>query len=253
MGILNGVMPILTDSILLVHIAIERIENAKSPWRLAMIMAAPVFLKFGRLANVAIYIAACAEFVLSSVTSGDGVPDMEFLSAAQAQSMQIACTLQMIDNSFVELSSPVTTDNDPHPQIPTRALLSQRVRATAQDAPRSRTLYVPPPSMCAHPGFHSRRAEPSLFRSVDVDDATGTRRAAPRVRRQLPPADPPQRGATRGVAPLARLGHTAGPRADQSDRQHRRCGHDVHRRGAEALARWAHGGAARRRRRCRGE
>jgi hypothetical protein len=104
MGILNGVMPILTDSILLMHIVIERIEHAKSPWRLALIMAAPVFLKFGRLANAAIYISACAGFVLSSVTSGDGVPDMDILGAAQTRSMQIACTLQMIDNSSVHLS-----------------------------------------------------------------------------------------------------------------------------------------------------
>ncbi|KAI9450839.1 hypothetical protein BJY52DRAFT_1226961 [Lactarius psammicola] len=101
MGILNGVMPILTDSILLMHIVIERIEHSKSPWRLAMTMAAPVFLKFGRLTNAAIYIAACAEFVLSSVTSGNGVPDMDILNAAQARSMEIACTLQMIDNSSV--------------------------------------------------------------------------------------------------------------------------------------------------------
>lgn len=100
MGILNGVMPIMTDSILLVHIAIERIEHSKSPWRLAMTMAAPVFLKFGRLANAAIYIATCAEFVLGSVTSGDGIPDMDVLHAAQARSMEIACTLQMIDNSY---------------------------------------------------------------------------------------------------------------------------------------------------------
>ncbi|KAH9172781.1 hypothetical protein EDB89DRAFT_861180 [Lactarius sanguifluus] len=100
MGILNGVMPIMTDSILLMHILLERIEHSKSPWQLVMTMAAPVFLKFGRLANAAIYIAACAEFVLSSVTSGDGVPDMDVLNAAQAWSMQIACTLQMIDNSY---------------------------------------------------------------------------------------------------------------------------------------------------------
>ncbi|KAH9057170.1 hypothetical protein EDB87DRAFT_1686576 [Lactarius vividus] len=100
MGILNGVMPILTDSILLMHIVLESIEHSKSPWRLAMTMAAPIFLKFGRLANAGIYIAACAEFVLSSVTSGDGIPDMDILNAAQARSMQIACTLQMIDNSY---------------------------------------------------------------------------------------------------------------------------------------------------------
>ena len=139
MGIINSVMPILTDSILLTHIVIERIEHAKSPWRLALIMAAPVFLKFGRLANAAIYISACAEFVLSSVTSGNGVPDMDILGAAQARSMQIACTLQMIDNSSVDLLSfsPTTSElinnDDPrhHPQLPTRPLLSERVRATA--------------------------------------------------------------------------------------------------------------------------
>ena len=144
MGILNGVMPILTDSILLMHIVIERMEHAKSPWRLAMIMAAPVLLKFGRLANAAIYIAACAEFVLSSVKSGDGIPDMDILDAAQARSMQIACTLQMIDNSSVDYlpRSLQCADNDPNPQLPTRPLLSQRVRATAQGAPRYRPLYV---------------------------------------------------------------------------------------------------------------
>ncbi|KAI0293711.1 hypothetical protein B0F90DRAFT_1760806 [Multifurca ochricompacta] len=82
MGILNGVMPILTDTILLIHIVIERVEHAKSRF-------------------TAIYISACAEFVLSSVTSEDGVPDMDILNAAQARSMQIACSLQMIDNSSI--------------------------------------------------------------------------------------------------------------------------------------------------------
>ncbi|KAH9953169.1 hypothetical protein BC827DRAFT_1273753 [Russula dissimulans] len=100
LGILNSVMPIITDSILLTHIVIERIEHSTSLLRLMLTMAAPVFLKFGRLANAAVYIAACADFVLSSVVSGVGVPDMDILDAAQARSMQIACTLQMVDNSY---------------------------------------------------------------------------------------------------------------------------------------------------------
>ncbi|KAH9963955.1 hypothetical protein BGW80DRAFT_1462979 [Lactifluus volemus] len=101
MGILNGVTPIATDSILLMHIAIDRIEHSKSRLRLAITMAFPVILKFGRLANSAIYILACAEFVLSSVRPGDGgVPDMIFLNAAQARSMEIAASLQIIDNTY---------------------------------------------------------------------------------------------------------------------------------------------------------
>jgi hypothetical protein len=99
MGVLNDVTPIMTDSVLLLHIVIERIEHSKSPLRLAMTMAVPVLLKFGRLANTAIYIMACAEFVLSSVSAQDGVPDMNILDAARVRSMQIACTLQAIDNS----------------------------------------------------------------------------------------------------------------------------------------------------------
>ncbi|KAI9509109.1 hypothetical protein F5148DRAFT_1283345 [Russula earlei] len=95
LGILNGVVPIITDSVLLTHIVIESIEHSKSLLRLTLTMATPVFLKVGRLVNAATYIAACAEFVLSSVTSGDGVPDMDALDAAQARSMGIACTLQM--------------------------------------------------------------------------------------------------------------------------------------------------------------
>lgn len=122
-------MPILTDSILLMHIVIERMEHSKSPWRLAMTMAAPVLLKFGRLANAAIYIAACAEFVLSSVKSGDGVPDMDMLGAAQAQSMQIACTLQMIDNSSVDLlfpnrSNALTTQRSTSPVTNSASIIS---------------------------------------------------------------------------------------------------------------------------------
>jgi len=93
-------MPIITDSILLAHIVIERIEHSKSRLRLVMSMAPPVFLKFGRLVNTAILIVACAEFVLSSVTSGDGIPDMDILDAAQARSMQISGALQMVDNSY---------------------------------------------------------------------------------------------------------------------------------------------------------
>ncbi|KAI0000118.1 hypothetical protein BJV74DRAFT_882791 [Russula compacta] len=100
LGNLNSVTPIITDSVLLAHIVIERIEHSKSYLRLAVTMAAPVLLKFGRLANAAIYIMTCAEFVLSSVTTGDGVPDMDILNAAQARSMNIASALQMVDNSY---------------------------------------------------------------------------------------------------------------------------------------------------------
>jgi hypothetical protein len=98
MGILNDVTPIITDSVLLLHIVIERIEHSKSPLRLALTMAPPVLLKFGRLGNTAIYIVACAEFVMSSVTTQDGVPDMNILDSARARSMQIGCALQAIDN-----------------------------------------------------------------------------------------------------------------------------------------------------------
>jgi hypothetical protein len=99
MGILNGVTPIITDSILLLHIVIDRLEHSKSPIRLAMTMAPAVLLKFGRLANTAIYIVACAEFVLSSVTSRDGIPDMDILDAAQTRSMEIASAFQAVDNT----------------------------------------------------------------------------------------------------------------------------------------------------------
>lgn len=99
MGILNGVTPIITDSILLLHIVVDRLEHSKSPIRLAMTMAPPVLLKFGRLANTAMYIVACAAFVLSSVKSGDGIPNTDILDAAQRQSMEIASTFQAVDNS----------------------------------------------------------------------------------------------------------------------------------------------------------
>ncbi|KAI0252566.1 hypothetical protein BJV78DRAFT_1352366 [Lactifluus subvellereus] len=100
MGILNSVTPVLTDSVLLMHIVVDRMVHAKSRLRLVVIMAVPVLFKFGRLANAAIYIIACAEFVLSSITSGDGVPDMDILDAAQARSMEIASALQIIDNMY---------------------------------------------------------------------------------------------------------------------------------------------------------
>jgi hypothetical protein len=97
MGILNGVTPIITDSILLSHIVIDRLELSRSPIRLTMTMAPPVLLKLGRLANTAIYIVACAGFVLSSVNkSGDSVPNLD---AAQKRSMEIASAFQAVDNS----------------------------------------------------------------------------------------------------------------------------------------------------------
>jgi len=103
MGILNGVTPVITDSILLLHIVIDRLEHSKSPIRLAVTMAPPILLKFGRLANTAMYIVACAGFVLSSVMnkSGDGVPNTaDILDAAQKRSMEIASALQAVDNSY---------------------------------------------------------------------------------------------------------------------------------------------------------
>jgi hypothetical protein len=99
MGILNGVTPIITDTILLLHIVVDRLEHSTSPIRLAMAMAPSVILKFGRLANTAIYVVACAGFVLSSVKSPDGVPNTDILDAAQRRSMEIASALQSVDNS----------------------------------------------------------------------------------------------------------------------------------------------------------
>lgn len=101
MGTLNGVTPIITDSILLLHIVIDRLEHSKSPIRLAMTMAPPVLLKFCRLANTAIYIVACAGFVLGSVKSRSDVPDhnTDILDAAQKRSMEIASAFQAVDNS----------------------------------------------------------------------------------------------------------------------------------------------------------
>ena len=102
MGILNGVTPIITDSVLLLHIVIDRLEHSKSPIRLALTMAPPVLLKFSRLANTAIYIVACAGFVLGSAInkSEDGVPNTgDILDAAQKRSMKIASALQAVDNS----------------------------------------------------------------------------------------------------------------------------------------------------------
>lgn len=104
-------MPILTDSILMMHIVVERMEHSKSRFRLAISMAAPVFLKFGRLINAAIYIVACAEFVLSSITSGKSVPDMDILDAAQARSLEISGALQMVDNSSVNLPTNIRADS----------------------------------------------------------------------------------------------------------------------------------------------
>ena len=64
-----------------------------------MTMAPPVLLKLGRLANTAIYIVACAGFVLGSVQPRDGVPDTDILDVAQKQSMEIASAFQAVDNS----------------------------------------------------------------------------------------------------------------------------------------------------------
>ena len=101
MGILNSVTPIITDSVLLLHIVIDRLGHSNSPIRLAMTMAPPVLLKFCRLGNTAMYIVACAVFVLGSVIDkpGDGIPNTDILDAAQKRSMEIASALQAVDSS----------------------------------------------------------------------------------------------------------------------------------------------------------
>lgn len=100
--ILNGVTPILTDSVLLAHIVLDRLEHSRSPLRLVMTMAAPVSLKFGRLANAALDIGICVEFVLNSILFGDGVLDMDALNDAQARwAMELSSVLHMVDNSSV--------------------------------------------------------------------------------------------------------------------------------------------------------
>jgi hypothetical protein len=94
-------MPVITDTILLAHIIVETLELSTSHLQLAMKMATPISLKFGRLANSIVYIRACSDFVLDSVRSQAAwdIPDMEILDAAQRLSIQISGALQMVDSS----------------------------------------------------------------------------------------------------------------------------------------------------------
>ena len=75
--------------------------------------------------------------------------------------------------------------------------------------------------------------------SRNVDDAHGAPRAPPRIGRQLPATDPPQRRPTRRVPPLARFRHPTRHRVRQGRGKRLGRDHDLPRRGAETLARGA--------------
>ncbi|KAI0043354.1 hypothetical protein FA95DRAFT_1563426 [Auriscalpium vulgare] len=100
LSMLNTATPILTDTVLLGHLISSAAVHQPSRVKLALTMSAPVLLKVGRLANAVLYMIDCGRYVLTSVTSPDGIPDESILVDSQARSMQIACTLQMIDNMY---------------------------------------------------------------------------------------------------------------------------------------------------------
>ncbi|KAI0063828.1 hypothetical protein BV25DRAFT_365529 [Artomyces pyxidatus] len=98
LGIINSMTPILTDAVLLYHVVVTAAAHSTSMVSLIAKMAAPVTLKFVRLANAGMYIYQSTQAVLSA---SDVFSDFPVLEIVQTRSAQIACGLQMVDNVYV--------------------------------------------------------------------------------------------------------------------------------------------------------
>ncbi|KAI0317041.1 hypothetical protein OF83DRAFT_1172318 [Amylostereum chailletii] len=92
--IINGIAPIVTDSVLLAHIIEDDVNHGTSLMTVAYKMALPVSLKIGRTGDAAMYIVERVKVVLAAIDVCVDTP------LSPAASEKLGCALQLGDNIY---------------------------------------------------------------------------------------------------------------------------------------------------------
>ena len=97
MGAFDGLTPTLVDSILLLRLYAVYPYSRTLRLKFLIIMGVPVLVKFGRIANAAIYLNAYSKTIHAST----GVGGAAILVTSSLPSVKIEWTLQVFDDVYV--------------------------------------------------------------------------------------------------------------------------------------------------------
>ena len=101
---LNSVVPVYTDSLVLIHLIKEKASRSNSKVNLVSTMGTPVLLKCARLASAVMSIHASTEFIITSLTVGKGgnAPNnIDIVETARKWGVYVSSGLQLVDNLSV--------------------------------------------------------------------------------------------------------------------------------------------------------
>ena len=101
---LNSVVPVYTDSLVLIHLIKEKASQSNSKVKLVSTMGTPVLLKCARLASAVMSIHASTEFIITSLTVGNGgnaSNNIDYVEMARNWSVYASTGLHLVDNLSV--------------------------------------------------------------------------------------------------------------------------------------------------------
>ena len=100
LNVLNSLVPVLTDSLVLVRLIKEKVSNSDSMVNLISTMGTPILLKIMRLVNAMMSIQANTDFIVISLTAekGDVPSNTNILETLHSWNVYMASGLHLVDN-----------------------------------------------------------------------------------------------------------------------------------------------------------
>lgn len=100
LNVLNSLVPVFTDTLVLIHLIKEKVAQSDSMVNLVSTMGAPILLKCMRLSSAVVFILASTEFIITSLTveKGGATPDIAIVETARTWNVYMSSSLHIVDN-----------------------------------------------------------------------------------------------------------------------------------------------------------
>jgi hypothetical protein len=111
LNVLNSLVPVYTDSLLLVHLIKDKASQSHSKVNIVSTMGTPVLLKCMRLGSAVMSIHSSTEFIITSLTvgkGGNGPNSFDIVEMAHKWSVYMSSSLQLVDNVSVSYMCPLS-------------------------------------------------------------------------------------------------------------------------------------------------
>ena len=100
LNVLNSLVPVFTDTLVLIHLIKEKVAQSDSTVNLVSTMGAPTLLKCMRLSSAVMFILASTDFIITSLTveKGGTTPDIAIVETARTWNVYTSSSLHIVDN-----------------------------------------------------------------------------------------------------------------------------------------------------------